>query len=336
VLRTLLLAATATATATAIAAAPVLAEPPPPASSSLAARLAGASYTFKKVILTDGGDSQQLRFSDDASGAPCDDHIGDHYLLVTSVTTTQTEPIFSVPRPLTLATSNVVVVHYKPDIAARPKEVRLSVTLESIDAVTHTARGRIDWAADDDSAVSGPFEATYCVSKAKAISGAPSAHGLAWSMAPVAVRAIPHGNVEGMVAGNPFRAAFVNVIGYESVPHEDHSFQGELNFFAEKPGNSCTDTGRAVTDGITLFFKKPTFGVGAVSLNGRPLVKWREPGSSQITLDDGHQGNLTLVFDSVNRPKHSVKGRIYLAIDDKGKSLLVGQLDAVYCAEPMP
>jgi hypothetical protein len=299
----------------------------------LSGRLHGRPFSPLKVVLVDGGDHQILQFSTEV-GAPCDRAM-EEYVELSSLTTTRVVPLFAAGKPVTLETHNLVVMHTGAPIGERTRDLKLVLTLETIDAAARKARGRIDWAADDDSALHGAFEATYCATKSQSRSAAAPANGAEWSLSPPSAT-IPHAAATGNLGGNAFHAAHVNLIAYDSMARDDAWFHEELNFFAEKPAQPCIDAARAQSDGFTVIFKSAKVKAGPVEPSGRTIVRWREPATSYMTVDDHNGSKVTLLFDAVDRARKSVRGRIYLAVDDAGKSLLVGGFNATYCAEPGP
>jgi hypothetical protein len=112
-----------------------------------------------------------------------------------------------------------------------------------------------------------------------------------------------------------------------------------ITFFAVKPEDPCVDHLQAKGDRFvaTLAPEKPLQAGLAFeeSFTMRDADgTWYGHPDYPNTLFGVHEGRLSVRIDAFDKKKRVVKGRVYLAVKDASKSLLVGSFVATYCKDP--
>lgn len=221
-----------------------------------------------------------------------------------------------------------------------PDGARLELTLDGLDTARRRARGRLSYRAGDGSAVEGEFVALTCVSKQRRRAAPAPLHGLDWGRAPVAADALPDEPLAAVLAGHPFTPAAVRLVprGYEP--------GWELVFYADAGARPCDPpetrlAGPTATDGLVIRLAEDQLAPGTVVRSRSYLAGPRDRGTTVLLFWDepelgaaavhSENRNLTLAIDAVDRTAGTVRGRIYLAFEDGGRSFFVGAFTAALC-----
>lgn len=235
----------------------------------------------------------------------------------------------------------------------------VTVTVTRRDAKAFTMSGTIEVKSPDGaSAFSGPFEGEYCPTEVALRPNPAPIGGADWTDQAFATDKLPSTPITSAFAGTPTPIADVvirTVRGHRG-PEE------ELVFYRDKLPDPCmpredggwltsyTDTGAIASrkgaktraDYFVVYLAKPPAKgdalVGVVSSAAK-----KEPSAGVLSASlhvfepDGYRSwiydqyfSAALAFDDVDATR--ARGRIYLALPDKGRSMLVGAFDAKRCA----
>jgi hypothetical protein len=231
------------------------------------------------------------------------------------------------------------------------------ITLTKKDAATFTLAGKLELASDDGTwKLAGDFVGEYCPTKGVERESPEPLSGMPWGLTAVSADAVPKEPLAAFIAGKSTRIAHVNA---REVLH-DGLRRTELIFFAEMPPDPCSP--RPERTGLTSFaddgsiasrdvepFRIDTLRIelaDAPTAGARlaGLVNGNDPDArTQITdadlhvfETDGYRAwrywqyfSAALAVDEVTDA--SIKARVYLALPDDGKSMLVGAFEAKRC-----
>lgn len=234
----------------------------------------------------------------------------------------------------------------------------VSVTVAKRDEKTFTMSGTLEVkSADGSSAFRGPFEGEYCPTKLVERAPPTSTGGVDWTDQPFAADRIPSTPITSALAGAP---AAIHEVVIRTVRGRT-GLEEELVFYRDKLADPCMpreDGGWLTSYGpsgaiasrkgakvradyfVVYLAKPPTKGdtpTGLVSsAMKRDLAAGVRSASLHVFEPDGYRSfiydqyfSATLSFDDVS-DAHAA-GRIYLALPDKGRSMLVGAFDARRC-----
>ena len=239
------------------------------------------------------------------------------------------------------------------DWNARPKGTA-KVTLTVKDAKTFKMAGTIELAGDGWK-LSGPFDGEYCPTKVFARETPEPVNGMAWTLDPVDPAKLPTTPLQAIVAGTPTKLAHVTARPVQRHDGPRH----ELVFLAGAPAEPCAERPRGgrldVYSGGKLVSREQAasrIDSFSIDLAAEPAAGAALAGNyhhehgdrrQQITSADlqafepdgtrswtyGQYFSAALAIDEVTDKE--LRGRVYLALPDQGKSTVVGAFTATRC-----
>jgi hypothetical protein len=241
------------------------------------------------------------------------------------------------------------------DFGAKPKGKAI-ITIAKRDAATFRVEGSIELSSDDGAfKLSGPFAGDYCPMKGVARETPEPLAGMAWSLDPMSPDKVVKTPIASIIAGEPAPIAHVTVRERKRLD----KLVTEIVFFRDMPPDACSerpaggwmttykDDGRiAMRDGPK--FRDDSFAIYlAAAPKAGDKIAGMKNGSKEDAKDivdadlqafeaDGYRSwsyaqyfSAALVVDEAD--DKAMKGRVYLALPDIGKSELAGAFSAVRC-----
>ena len=231
-----------------------------------------------------------------------------------------------------------------------------TVTLTKKDAAHFRVEGSIEIASTDGSwDLKGPFEGDYCPMKGVARENPEPLAGVPWSLDAFAPDKLPKSPIAAIIDGNPAHIAHAT---YRRRKYLDKDVS-ELAFFEDAPPDPCAERPRGgwltsygadghITsrDGAKfrddsfaiLFTDEPKAGAVVSGFNNGSKTDAKQIADVNLEIfeKDGYRSgsydqyfSTTIAIDAID--EKSVQGRIYAAVPDSGKSMIVGAFSAVRC-----
>lgn len=236
------------------------------------------------------------------------------------------------------------------------REGTVVVTVTRRDPETFTLSGTLEVkSADGSSSLSGPFEGEYCPTKIVARDAPAPLLGAAWTDRAFSPGDLPTAPLTSIFGGVPSPIALATIRTVRGAAGEEE----ELVFYREPVPDPCMAresggwlTSYAPTGAIASrigakvrkdYFvvtlgRAPSRGdsfVGFASSSGKDTSQIRSAGL-HVFEPDGYRSSVydqyfsaALAFDAADSTHAS--GRVYVALPDRGKSMLVGAFDARRC-----
>lgn len=246
--------------------------------------------------------------------------------------------------PLDRFSGSMIEYGAKPTGTAR-------LTLREKNVATFELAGDVEIQSPDGRwKLAGPFRGEYCPSKIRIRETAEPIHGLAWTMDAVEPGDLPASPVAAVLAGVPAEIAHVSL----RETQDDKGPRHELLFFTSKPPEDCAARptgGRSavyikgklakrtgpgfVADSFTVRLVAPprpdtraSGGHDRTEQIDSGMVHWFEPDETRTALY-AQYFSAAIAIDALD--EKTVRGRVYLATKDSGKSMLVGAFTGVRC-----
>ncbi len=236
--------------------------------------------------------------------------------------------------------------------AEPPGSARVTLTVK--DAKTFKIAGTIELAGGDWK-LSGPFDGEYCPTKVFARDKPEPVNGMAWTLEPVDPGKLPATPAQAIIAGTPAKIAHVTARQVQRHDGPRH----ELVFLAGAPAEPCAERPRGGRMDVYSQGKRVSREQAAsrhdsfsIDLAAEPAAGAALTGNyhhqhgdnrTQITSADlqafepdgtrswtyGQYFSAALAIDAVT--DRELRGRVYLALPDQGKSTVVGAFTAIRC-----
>jgi len=316
--------------ATPAATAVGLAAEMPPATGSLV----GRPFVAKKGVLrriAGGGDT--LTFWDAVSGDRCEHQLALDGALFLELAWRRDAQPFAVDR--VYSETELLAIYPTGGAVDRAPE-RVKLVVDQIDEAGALVRGRLDVSADDGTAYSGSFEAAYCPDGVVPRARGGTIAGVSWGEPPAA-KALPEAVATAEIGGTP--APIVHAVAGRLPDFPDSPLFLDL-FTTEPPARCALHIGSGVGAAGFLFALgvRPARGDvleyhGTRESDAVPPVYAKlnvRPNESDPFTSHG-DGDAIVVVDEIDRSR--VRGRVYAAFRDPGKSMVVGSFDAPICAD---
>lgn len=330
------------------------AAPAPPALRPIGAANGQPFAPQAALLMQESSGTQTLHFFDQPSEATCREPFPGRVV-------TRFGFIASPEKPYaaggTYTQADGVRLYFDLGGASPPEEYEVEIKLTETDAASNRLRGTIRYSGADGTKLDGEFTGDYCPTKAQVRTETQPIHGLDWTMEAVAPDTLPEAPAQGVLAGLPFTPAFVNI--QTDTPYTT------LYFYAEKPPDPCarpargrvtTRIGGVKVDEKSSGVRIDTFLVqlpdpAVLKTGGRLAARYADPearklGRASILFyeADGNRSvlysqfySLALAVDEAEAGAETVRGRVFAAVRDSGKSMVVGRFEAHRCPpDPAP
>jgi hypothetical protein len=227
-----------------------------------------------------------------------------------------------------------------------PGKAKIEITKR--DAATFRMEGTIEIVSDDGKwKLSGPFSGEYCPTKVVTRDSSEPLLGQAWTLDPVDPAKLVAEPIQAIVAGSP---AAIELVTLRETKKYDGKPIHQLVFYthsrndpcAERPYGGAGSLAREPNDSFAIDLElAPTKGA---TLAGRHTSDAEKTGpvdgaDLRVFEPDGYRSwiysqyfSVALAFDELD--DKTAKARVFLAIPDNGKSMLVGAFTATRCFDP--
>lgn len=229
--------------------------------------------------------------------------------------------------------------------ARTPGKARIKLTEK--DAATFRIAGQLELQSQDGSwSLVGPFEGDYCPTKVVTRDDGklPPLAGVAWTRERVDPDTLPSTPVAAIIAGAPAPIAHVQ---YRTMTVNDggEHRRPRLIFFTQSPPDPCSPMPEFEGADYRSDYMHVTLAADPVA--GARLAGRNQPGGIDEGQDvtdvweyaqepDGTRAwfysqyySSSVAIDSID--DREVKGRVYIAVPDAGRSMIVGAFTAVRC-----
>lgn len=231
-----------------------------------------------------------------------------------------------------------------------------TISISKTDVLQLSVEGSLELTSPDGAyKVSGPFKGDFCPTKVVPRESPPPLSGLPWSLDPVAPEKIPDVPLTAIVAGAPATPVHATIRERERLGKR----VTEIDFYRDKPKDPCMERPRGGwltsygDDGRITSRQGPTASIDSFALY---LPSSPKAGDALVGFKTGDKEQASAILDAdlqVFEPDlyrswtysqyysaalsieaaddSSVRGRVYLAVPDSGKSQLVGRFEAKRC-----
>jgi hypothetical protein len=226
-----------------------------------------------------------------------------------------------------------------------PVPGKAKIEISKRDAANFRAEGTIELVSDDGKwKLSGPFSGEYCPTKVIPRESPEPLLGQAWTLDAIDPAKLVAEPIQAIVAGSP---AAIELVTLREAKNFDGKVLHRLVFYtrprkdpcAERPYGGGGSLAREPNDSFAIDLElAPAKGA---TLAGRHTGDVENTGpvhgaDLRVFEPDGYRSwiysqyfSVALAFDELD--DKIAKGRVYLAIPDSGKSMLVGAFDATRC-----
>ena len=226
-----------------------------------------------------------------------------------------------------------------------PVPGKATIELTKRDAATFRMEGTIEIASDDGKwKLSGPFSGEYCPTKVVPRESPDPLLGQAWTLDAVDPTKLPSEPIQAIVAGSPVP---IELVTMRDAKKYDGKALVRLVFYTRKREDPCAERpyggggslASEPNDSFSIDLELPPTKGGTVAARHTGDVEKTGPidgADLRVFEPDGYRSwiysqyfSTALAFDELD--DKLATGRVFLALPDSGKSMLVGAFTATRC-----